>query len=110
MDICADAGMTLPVYVSEREGVVWLSVKAQPRSKKNEIVGAVGAELKVRVTAPPVDSAANEALVHFLSDVLHCSRRQVSLARGASSTHKLFRIEGMAPGLAAQLIQAAMVR
>ncbi len=100
--------MTSPSYLAERDGALWLSVKAQPRSKKNEIVGLVGAELKVRVCAPPVDSAANEALVEFLAEVLQCPRRKVSLARGASSTHKLFRIEGVATNEVSERIQGAM--
>jgi len=102
--------MTSLPYLTERDGFVWLSVKAQPRSRKNEIVGLVGAELKVRVCAPPVDSAANEALVEFLAEILDCPRRAVSLARGTSSTHKMFRIEGMGAELVAVRIQSALVK
>lgn len=108
--ICPGDGMSIPSYLVEREGVTWLAVKAQPRSKKNEIVGLVGNELKIRISAPPVDSAANEALVEFLAEILHCPRRSVSLVRGASSTHKQFRIEGVTTNLVLERIQAATVK
>ncbi len=88
--------MIPPPYLSERNGSICVAVKAQPRARSNEIVGVSGTELKIRITAPPVDSAANEALIAFLADVLNCPRRSVTLVRGASSTHKLFCIEGLA--------------
>ncbi len=87
--------MTAPPYLTERKGGVCIAVKAQPRARTNAIVGISGEELKIRVTAPPVDSAANEALTAFLADVLGCPRRLVSLIRGASSTHKLFFVESL---------------
>jgi uncharacterized protein len=87
--------MIPPPYLTERPGNICIAVKAQPRARSNEIVGISGAELKIRVTAPPVDSAANEALIVFLAGVLGCPRRSVTLVRGASSTHKLFCVEGL---------------
>jgi uncharacterized protein (TIGR00251 family) len=87
--------MPLPAYLSERDGAVWLRIKAQPRAKSNGVAGIVGDALKVRTTAPPVDSAANEALVAWLSEVLECPRRQVTLTRGATSPQKVFRIDGL---------------
>lgn len=87
--------MPLPAYLSERDGCVWLRIKAQPRAKSNGVAGTVGDALKVRTTAPPVDSAANAALVEWLSEVLECPRRHVTLVRGATSPQKLFRIDGL---------------
>ena len=87
--------MTVPPYLSERDGVLWLNVKARPRAKSQELGGIVGNELKVKVTAPPVDSAANEALAGFLAGKLGCPRRGVTLVRGQTSSHKVFRIDGV---------------
>jgi len=90
--------MNLPTFVRvQPDGVVALSVKVQPRASSNEICEAVGNELKVRITAPPVDSAANEALVRFLSEKLGCPASSVRLLRGASSRHKTVAIHGLAP-------------
>ncbi len=87
--------MHLPNFLTERDGAVFLSLKVQPRAKRTELAGVVGAELKVKVTAPPVDSAANEAVLEFLATVLGISRRSVSLVHGRTSPHKVIRIEGL---------------
>jgi len=69
-----------------------LRLKVQPRASRNEIVGVAGGELRVRITAPPVDSAANEALLLFLADRLGCRRAEVTLLRGQTSRHKVVLI------------------
>ncbi len=87
--------MNLPPYLHEAHDGVSISIKAQPRARRTEIAGLHGGELKIRVAAPPVDSAANEALLEFLSDRLGCPRRDVVLARGATSSHKQFVVSGL---------------
>jgi uncharacterized protein (TIGR00251 family) len=77
------------------DGEVWLSVKVQPRASRNEIGEALEKELKVKVTAPPVESAANEALLRFLADTLQCSKGAVRIVRGGASRHKVIGIRGM---------------
>jgi uncharacterized protein len=96
--------MKPPACLSEREGALWLQVKAQPRARRNEISGLLGSELKVKITAPPVDSAANEALVEYLAATLNCPRRAVTLVRGQASAHKVFRLEGIALSQAANAL------
>lgn len=78
----------------QRDGVC-LAVKVQPRASKNEIGEVVGGELKIKVTAPPVDSAANEAVLRLLADKLGCPRRTVQLLRGQTSRHKQMLVLGM---------------
>ena len=78
-----------------RGDMVYLSLKVQPRASRNEVGDSVGNELKVKVTAPPVDSAANEALVRFLADKLKCPRHVVAIVRGASSRHKTVSISSL---------------
>jgi uncharacterized protein (TIGR00251 family) len=87
--------MSLPLYLRDHPGGALLSVKAQPRASSNEIGEAMGAELKIKITAPPVDSAANEALVRFLAETLDCSKNRVELVRGGASRHKTIQIRGM---------------
>ena len=55
----------------------------------------MGNELRVKVTAAPVDSAANEALIRFLAETLDCPRNKVELVRGHTSRHKTIRLLGM---------------
>lgn len=70
------------------------TVRLQPRASKNEIAGLQGVALKVRVTAPPVDGLANEAMVELLSKALATSRRNVCIVSGHSSRTKVVEISG----------------
>ena len=87
--------MSTPAYLKVQGDGVLLSIKVQPRASKNEIGEALGAELKVKVTAPPVDSAANEAVLRLLAEVLDCPRGGVQLVRGNTSRHKQILIQRM---------------
>lgn len=87
--------MSTPAYLKVQGDGVLLSIKVQPRASRNEIGEAMGAELKVKVTAPPVDSAANEAVLRLLADVLDCPRGGVQLVRGNTSRHKQILIQRM---------------
>jgi hypothetical protein len=80
---------------AQSDGVV-LAVKLQPRASANAIGEPMGGELRIKVTAPPVDAAANEALLRLLAETLGCPRRNVELVRGHTSRHKLVKIYGLA--------------
>jgi hypothetical protein len=84
-------------FLREIAGGVLLSVKLQPRASKNEIGAPLGDELKIKVTAPPVDAAANQALIELLAEKLGCSRGQVELIRGHTSRHKTVMLHGFKP-------------
>jgi uncharacterized protein (TIGR00251 family) len=86
--------MSTPNYLHAQADGVVLSVKLQPRASANEIGEPLGNELRIKVTAPPVDAAANEALVRLLADALNCGRNRVELARGHASRHKLIKLRG----------------
>jgi uncharacterized protein (TIGR00251 family) len=75
-----------------RGDAVRFSVRLQPQASKNEIAGLQGSSLKVRVTAPPVDGLANEALIEFLSTALKTSRRNVCIVSGHTSRTKVVEI------------------
>ncbi len=72
-----------------------LSVRIQPRASRNGIVPMEGGGLKIRLTAPPVDGAANEALVRFLADVFSVSKSQVEIVSGHTSRDKIVRVAGI---------------
>ncbi len=74
---------------------VRLRVQVQPRASRTELAGQHGDALKVRVAAPPVDGAANEALVRFLAERLGVARAAVTVAAGGGSRSKVLRIEGL---------------
>ena len=87
--------MNQPRFLAEQPGGALLRIKLQPRASRCEIGAVAAGELKVKVTAPPVDHAANEALIEFLAEVLECPRGSVSLIRGATARHKVVRITGL---------------
>ncbi len=87
--------------------LVLLHVKVQPRSSRTKIGEVVGHELKIKVTAPPVDSVANEALVEFLAELLELPRGSVQILRGETSRHKTVVIRGLDADLVAARLRPA---
>ena len=100
----ADSGY--PSYLRVQSDGVYLAIKLQPRASRNEIEGPLGDELRVRVTAPPVDAAANEALLRLLAETLGCPRGGVQLVRGQTSRHKTVCLRGISAAAAAEKLQA----
>jgi uncharacterized protein (TIGR00251 family) len=70
-------------------------VRVQPRASRNEIAGKYGNALKVRLTAPPVDGAANDALISFLAESLEVPRRSVRIVSGHASRAKVVEVDGI---------------
>lgn len=76
--------------------VVRLSVRAKPRASKSRIVRAQGLELEVALAAPPVDGAANAALLELLSNALSVRASALRLVLGQASKHKVVEVTGLA--------------
>ncbi len=72
-----------------------LRVRLTPRGGSSRIDGVLDGVLRVRVSAPPVDGAANEALLRLLADELGVPRRDVSLVSGAGSRTKVVEVGGL---------------
>jgi uncharacterized protein (TIGR00251 family) len=89
----------LPPYLRVQSDGLWLAIKVQPRASVNEIGAPLGNELRVKVTAPPVDFAANEAVLRLLAERLKCARNQVELVRGQTSRHKVIKLHGLSAGI-----------
>lgn len=70
-------------------------VRVQPRASRSEIVGEYNGAIKIRLTAPPVDGAANDALVELLARALAVAPRNVSIVSGASSRTKTVIVAGV---------------
>jgi uncharacterized protein (TIGR00251 family) len=71
-----------------------LKVYLQPKSSKNEVVGPYRDGIKVRVTAPPAEGKANEALIRFLAKELETSPSCIEMIKGHHSRQKTLRILG----------------
>jgi len=71
-------------------------VRVVPRSSRNEIAGIMSdGSIKIRLTAPPVEGKANQALVEFLSGVLDVPRSKIDIVAGLNSREKLISILGL---------------
>ncbi len=71
-----------------------LKVYLQPKSSKNELVGSYRDGIKVKVTAPPIEGKANEALVRFLAKEFRISPSCIEIIRGQHSREKTLKISG----------------
>jgi uncharacterized protein (TIGR00251 family) len=76
------------------EGVT-LRVRVQPRASRDAIGGEREGALLVRLCAPPVEGAANEALVRFLGKALGVAPSAVRVAAGARGRNKVLRVAGL---------------
>lgn len=72
-----------------------LKLHVTPRGSRNEIVGRRGDVLCLKITAPPVEGAANEAVVKFIAAALGLRKGQVEIVSGAKSREKTVRIAGL---------------
>ena len=74
---------------------VTLSLRVQPRASRNAVVGWTGDTLNIRLSAPPVEGAANAACLEFLADLLDLPQSQFEILRGSRSRTKVIRISGL---------------
>jgi uncharacterized protein len=91
--------MTAPVgkaYVAPHARGSALSIIIKPRSSRTGLELAEDGSLRLSVTAPPVDGAANAAVLRFLADVLDVPRSRLSIASGETSRRKRIVVAGMA--------------
>jgi uncharacterized protein (TIGR00251 family) len=77
-----DAGVEVFLYI-------------QPRASRNKVVGLQGEELKVALTAPPVDGAANKACCLFMAKLCSLPRSYVKITSGETSRHKRLLLENV---------------
>jgi len=82
------------VTVLHRDGGVHFRVRVQPRASRSEFAGTYQESVKVRLQAPPIDGAANAALVLFLAQALGVPRRMVRIAAETSSRTTVVEVDG----------------
>lgn len=87
--------MTGPVSPGPGGSGVHLTVYVQPRASRTECTGLHDGAIRIRLAAPPVDGAANEALVRFLAERMGVPRGNVRVARGTSSRRKVVMVDGV---------------
>ena len=87
-----------------------LTIKVQPGASKDRVVGRIGEEWKVTLTAPPVEGRANRACIDFLARLLGIPCSRVHLVGGRTSRRKLIRVEGLSSDEIDGRLDAAALR
>ena len=86
------------IEISERDGFVCFLVRVQTRASRDAVAGEFQGALKIRLTAPPVDDRANEALRAFLAAELNIPISAVRIAGGERSRTKRIEVQGVERG------------
>ncbi len=81
-----------------------LSIRVIPRSPRTRVDGRRGDAVLIRLNAPPVEGAANDALIAFLSETLKLPRRNIRIVAGEKSRDKRVAIEGLSTATALSLL------
>jgi uncharacterized protein (TIGR00251 family) len=96
--------LTAREWLSDDGDATLVRVRLQPRAARDSIAGERAGALVVRVTAPPIEGRANDALCRLLAKAAAVAPSRVAIVRGASARDKVVRVEGVtAAGLAARL-------
>ena len=74
---------------------VTIEIRVIPRASRTRVDGERAGAILIRLAAPPVDGAANDALIAFLAETLDLPRRNITLVAGASSRNKRVKIDGL---------------
>jgi len=81
--------------IKESPDGITFPVRVLPRSSRNEVVGVSDGVLRVKLTAPPVEGAANKALVEFFSRTLKVAKSRITIITGQTGRNKTIHISGM---------------
>lgn len=95
-------------WADERNDGVVLAILVQPRASKNQLCGVQGEELKVRLTSPPVDGAANKLCREFFAKLLGCAKSHITLIGGHKSRHKRLLVSGQTRHDVIESVQAVL--
>ncbi|MDP2663498.1 MAG: DUF167 domain-containing protein [Dehalococcoidia bacterium] len=85
-----------------------MHVRVQPRSSRNEVVRHEGDVWWIRLTAPPVDGKANDALLEYLREVLGVAKSRISVEKGHTGRQKSVSVEGLDEELVRELLQGEL--
>jgi uncharacterized protein (TIGR00251 family) len=86
---------------------VKISVRVTPRASTNSVTAYVDGVLHVRLTAPPVEGAANEAVCGFVAGLLNLPKSSVSIAGGAHNRNKVLLVTGLSRDQAEERLSAS---
>ena len=92
------------IDIAEVDGDAVFSVKAVPRASRTAIAGEAEGLIRIRLAAPPVDGAANEELIKFLSKLFGRPRSAITIFSGEASRTKRIRVQGVSAAEARRIL------
>jgi len=95
----------LPAFLRDAPDGCAITLKVHPRARRRGVVGPIGDALKVEVTAPPAEGAANAEVEALIAELLGIAGRQVTVAHGAMSRRKVVVVNGITAAEAAALLE-----
>ena len=90
------------------EDAVSLDLYIQPKAARNSVCGLHGEELKLAITAPPVDGKANKAVIAFLAKLFGVAKSSVSIKSGQQSRHKRCVVQGVSLSQASHIVHGLL--
>lgn len=84
----------MPEWYRSSGDCITLTLHVQPGAKQTTVAGLHGDALKIRLSAPPIEGRANEALLRFIADFFKVPLRNVELKQGGQSRHKRVEVRG----------------
>ncbi|RJX26355.1 MAG: YggU family protein [Desulfurivibrio sp.] len=87
---------------------VSLDLYIQPKASRNSICGLHGDELKLAITAPPLDGRANKAVIHYLAELFGVAKSSISILSGQQSRHKRCLVQGLSFQEASRIVNSCL--
>ena len=87
--------MDSPIYLRAQKETLQLDLYVVPRASRSKLVGEYDGRLKIQISAPPVDGAANKEICAFIASVLSVSKSRVKIIRGKTGKRKTIEITGV---------------
>jgi uncharacterized protein (TIGR00251 family) len=93
--MAADGRLIMEIPYKKTKKGIEIEVRVEPRSSKKGVSGLLGNVVKVKLTAPPVDGAANEQLIEVISEATGLKKSAIRIIRGTSAKRKTLEIRGV---------------
>lgn len=97
----------MPVWIKPASDGTIIALHIQPRASRNEVVGEQNGALKVRLTSPPVEGAANKLCCEFIAKLCGVAKRDVSILTGETSRQKRVLVRGVTPEIVQNVLTGA---
>ena len=98
------------IKLAAKDGGVTFAVRVQPRASKSGVAGELDGVLKISLTAPPVEGAANEELIRLLAKLFDAPRQRIEILSGQASRNKVVSVSGISADAAARVLAESLNR